>query len=185
MKWATGAINFLRKNWLDLALLFLALSFLAVIYFTGVSNGRHARDLEAKAELARISESHTQALLAAADTARRMEKHYTQQMALIDEKHTKELNNEKAMADSTITALRAGAIRMRDRFTCAAGTGLRLPQVGTTAGMGDGATAGGLQIEDGTFLIREAERANKVATQLAACQAIVKSDRDGKNHASF
>lgn len=158
-----------------------------LLAFGCYSFGVHVEHQRRVAEVNGINAQHAQAItnatqrtLDAEQRERDKEAQHATDMAALDAQHTKEMNDAKAAADTTIANLRAGSIRVRDRFTCnAAGakptssTG----QAGTSASVGDGATAGGLQTADAEFLLREADRADAVTVQLGACQAIVRGDR--------
>lgn len=158
-----------------------------LLAFGFYSFGVHVEHQARLAEVSQLNADHAQAIADAnqrtADAqqaARDKEAQHANDMAALDAQHTKELNDAKAAADATIADLRAGTIRLRDRFTCNAGNAKpagSTGQAGTSASVGDGAAAGGLQTADAEFLLREAERADEVTVQLGACQAIVKGDR--------
>lgn len=78
----------------------------------------------------------------------------------------------EAKTNSTIAGLRAGTLRVRNRFTCQAVPGAAAPTTG-----GDDAQGSGLRPEDAEFLVRESDRADDYTEQLAACQAVVTSYR--------
>ena len=77
---------------------------------------------------------------------------------------------DKADADhkATIAGLRAGTLRVRDRFRCPAG----VSQAPAGAGSADDAGPGGLQREDAEFLVRIADEADAIARKLNALQAV-------------
>ena len=79
----------------------------------------------------------------------------------------------KANADRTIADIRAGNLRLRNRFTCPSSAA----EVTGSATGSDGAGQAGLLGSDAEFLISEAERADKVVNQLTACQNILKAER--------
>lgn len=95
----------------------------------------------------------------------------------IDTAYQKGKTDAQAQLDSTLSDLRADVIRLRKRFTCPAAS-VQATAAGAT--VSDDAEAGGLQREDAEFLVRLASDADAIALQLNACQAIVKSDRDGQ-----
>jgi hypothetical protein len=127
------------------------------------ANAAHAKDLADKLAAARAEEQSK-----AAD------------MHAIDTQTIQDKQNEIDSRDSTIADLRAGSLRLRDHFTCSAGSDKRLPDVAATAGKRDAARQGGLQQADAEFLVRLASDADQVARQLQACQAVVRSDRGHK-----
>lgn len=95
----------------------------------------------------------------------------------IDTAYQKGITDGKVQLDSTLSDLRADVIRLRKRFSCPAAG---VPAAAASATVGDDAEASGLQREDAEFLVRLASDADAIALQLKACQAIVKSDRDGQ-----
>ena len=95
----------------------------------------------------------------------------------IDTAYQKGITDGKVQLDSTLSDLRADVIRLRKRFSCPAAG---VSAAAASATVGDDAEASGLQREDAEFLVRLASDADAIALQLKACQAIVKSDRDGQ-----
>lgn len=95
----------------------------------------------------------------------------------IDTAYQKGITDAQAQLDSTLADLRSDVIRLRKRFSCPAAS---VPATVAGAPVGDDAESGGLQREDAEFLVRLASDADAIALQLKACQAIVKSDRDGQ-----
>lgn len=112
--------------------------------------------------------------------ARREEQGKAETLRAIDKQTLQDKQNEIDSRDRTIADLHAGTVRLRDRFTCAAASDQRVPSAAATTGQRDAASAGGLQEEDGVFLVSESSRADQVARQLQACQAVVRADR-GQN----
>ena len=101
---------------------------------------------------------------------------HAQAMADIGTTHQQDIDHEITSRDAVIAGLRAGSHRMRERFACPA-AGERLPDVAAGTGFSDAAKSFGLQAEDGAFLISESSRADQIANQLRACQAVVRADR--------
>lgn len=89
-------------------------------------------------------------------------------IADIDEKNTKEAERAKKEYDRTIANLRAGNLKLRQRFTCP-----KADSSVSSTGVDNGEEAGGLQVQDGEFLVSEAERADSVVRQLTAAQEII------------
>lgn len=83
---------------------------------------------------------------------------------------TKENTDAIAERDGLIADLRDGTVRLRDKFRC---QDRRVADPAGTAAGSDGSEGGGLSLEDASFLIRESNRADDVARQLTACQAIL------------
>ena len=94
-------------------------------------------------------------------------------IAELDQRHYQELQRVRTEADHTIADIRAGALRLRHRFTCPAGP---VPAAPDAPGVGDGTEAGGLRREDAEFLVRIAAEADAVAVQLSACQDFARTD---------
>ena len=81
--------------------------------------------------------------------------------------------------DRVINDLRTGNRRLQQRFTCpATGGSGRVPETAAGPGRSDGVGGAGLSGEDAEFLVREAARADAVARQLQACQAVIRADRE-------
>ena len=153
--------------------------------------GKESERARADSEIAELQAQHTitladidrtnrTVLQAETARARSAEARRVADMAAIDTQYTEELQNAKARADADIAAVRDGAYRLRDRFTCpssATGTGGAAGGVGAAAGVGDDATPSGLQTEDAAFLVQLADEADGVVRALSACQAIVRGDR--------
>ena len=104
--------------------------------------------------------------------ARQVEQEYAKRIADIDKTYTEKLKNERNRNNTVIADLRRGAVQLRERFSCP-----DVSETGGTAGMGDGAAGRGLRSEDAEFLVSEAGRADRIVTQLQACQDIIRADR--------
>lgn len=166
------------------AIIYLAIAaaFGGSCYFAGV----YVEHLACVAEVTKLQQQQALALAAAnkattdaQQAARDTEAKRASDMADLDAHYTEELNNAKANADRTIADLRAGTVRLRQRFTCKPNTSSssQAGKAGTGTGLGAGQSACGLSAEDAGFLVSEAKRADAVVVQLQACQAIVKQDR--------
>ncbi|AXF38215.1 putative Rz-like lysis protein [Ralstonia phage phiRSP] len=165
-----------------------ALVLFAALFLGGVKLGTHVEHNARLAEVADINARHATELAKAhkerADAeqrARDIEAQRAADMATLDAYYQKELSDAKTVSDRTIAGLRAGTLRVRERFTCPGGatrTGAA-GQAGAGAGVGDAATRYGLQAEDVAVLLLEADRADEVTIALRACQAIVRGDRGG------
>lgn len=94
-----------------------------------------------------------------------------EQAAQAYEKGKQDAQNE---ANATIAAYRAGTIRLRSQFTC---FNRSVSNATTSTGVSDAARDCGLSERDVEFLVRFAERADKVAHQLKAAQDIIRADR--------
>lgn len=130
----------------------------------GIKAEQQRQIAEANAELAKAEQA-----------ARDIEQKRAADMALLDANYQKELSDAKATSDATIADLRAGTVRMRKRFQCAATHPASVPstaQAGTSASGVDDAT--GLQPADAGFLVQLAKRAD---AQVRALQDVVRKDR--------
>jgi hypothetical protein len=108
--------------------------------------------------------------------ARTEEREHADRLAAVSIKYQEDIRNEKRKAAVVIADLRAGIIRLRDPAAVQArgsGTG----ETSATSGRRDGHAGGELSPELAEFLVAEASRADEVARQLDACQAVVRADR--------
>lgn len=164
---------------------------LFMAYRHGVTTERARKDVEIgtlrlqhTTTLSLIDQTNRKALNAALEAKAYAEEKSAADMAALDLKFTKEIQNEKANSQRDVAAVRAGTWRVRDKFSCpgtgTGGPGGVLPSPGTSTGMGDGAASGGLGAEDAATLIATADEGDGYATQLRACQAIVTRDRAAK-----
>lgn len=129
--------------------------------------------------LAAIDQANRDALVAALQRQLDTEAKAAMDMAALDAKYTKEIQDEKARSDRDIAAVRAGEYRLRERFTCTgtSGPSSGAVQAGTSTGMGDAATKRGFGQEDAAAVIAAADEGDRWAKQLMACQDIVRRDR--------
>lgn len=127
--------------------------------------------------IAKANQDHAEAVAKLQQQARDKERQHGEQLATIDQQHQEKLSHEINSRDRTIADLRAGNVRVRQRFTCPAASDQRVPSTSTSTSGGDEAQAGGLQREDAEFFVRFASEADEVTLQLQACQATVRSDR--------
>ena len=109
---------------------------------------------------------------------RQKEAVYAAAVNAIQTKFVKDLQHEKARHDSTVAALRSGALRLRIPVACpdgAGGSGTAAPGPGTVGR--DGETRAELSVQASEFLVGLASEADEVVHQLTACQAVVIADR--------
>lgn len=139
--------------------------------------GEHVRDAYWKGVIAAANTAHAQQLTKLEAAARADEQAKATSMHTIDQQTIQGQTDEISKRDRTIADYRSGAVRLRDKFTCAAGADQRVREAATGAGQRDAASAGGLQQTDVEFLVRLASEADQAVTQLAACQAVVRTDR--------
>lgn len=98
-----------------------------------------------------------------------------ERQARADQTYQENLAHAQADRDSALARLRAGTLRLRDPAAVQAHSGAD----GATAAPGqrDGAERGRLSESTAAALIGIASDADAIAHQLAACQAVVRSDR--------
>jgi hypothetical protein len=111
------------------------------------------------------------------EQARKIESDHAAAMATVSDQYQKELSNVEASNRRTVSDLNAGLIRLRDN---AAMPGRDCPAPGTAAtpGSSHGAAPGAdLSVPASAFLLTLTARADSLASQLRACQAVVKQDR--------
>lgn len=154
----------------------------AVLLLAGAyTAGRASVQAVHRAEVAALREDLAQRVAQAGAKAREIEQRAAQDVASIEAKHHAEIEAARTDLARLDADLRAGTVRLRDRFTCAtAGASGGAPEAATSTGQRHAATQGGLSREDAEFLVRFAGEADAVTRQLAACQAIVRSDRGGE-----
>lgn len=109
---------------------------------------------------------------AAREAAAITEARYRADYAAAAAKFNQENADALAERDAVIAGLRAGTVRLRERFKCPPAS---LPGTSPGAGGSDGASGGGLLDEDAEFLVRFAGEADTAARRLTACQAILRS----------
>lgn len=90
---------------------------------------------------------------------RNTEHTWAAQFATIQTWYQQELENNRAEADKTIAAYRAGNLKLRKQFTC---LGRSVSDTSTPGQINDAARDCGLQERDVEFLVRFAERAQAV-----------------------
>lgn len=159
----------------------------ASAYLFGVHTEHQARvaevatlNLQHTRVLAQVDREHRTALQAATDLVRATELKAASDMAALDLKYTKELKDAKNRNAAEIAAVRAGAWRVRDEFTCAggaAGPGGDVSAAGPGAGVDHGSAGRGLGPEDAAEILDAADTGDRWAVQLRACQEIVRQDR--------
>lgn len=137
----------------------------------------HGVDTERTAWQARTNKALAEAMAMAASEqakARDAEQASAQAMSTIDHAYQQGRDDAQTEYDRTAAERDAGAIRLRDRFSCPASSANGLPEAGTSASKRDATSEGGLQRKDEEFLVREAKRADDAVRQLHACQAVLR-----------
>jgi hypothetical protein len=126
------------------------------------------------AQLAAANAARADAEQAARDT----EQKRVADMAMLDANYQKELSDAKAATDATIADLRAGTVRLRSRFKCAASHPASVPSATQASASPSGADdATGLQPADAGFLVQLAKQAD---AKVKALQNVLRGERDGQ-----
>lgn len=123
------------------------------------------------AERARWEAAAAQERIQAEQAARAIEQRHAQELSKITTGLIAERNKGYEERDATIAGLRAGSLRLRDKFRCPAETA----GAGPTAAGGDAAERTVLSREDQEFLVRLGSEADDVVRQLTACQGVVRA----------
>jgi len=182
-------------------MLYSALPYLIVCAVIGLvllftyHRGQASREPAHAAELAALKHGHAAELLriSAANATREgeaqareriRERQHRDAMATLEATYQTEYKKAQANAETVISGLRAGTVRLRREIvalniasgdlTANRGAG----EAGAATGLGDGPARGGPGAGNLESVIRVAQRGNEWAVQLRACQAIVRSDRE-------
>lgn len=167
--WLLTALPYVRK----FAVPVLVVAAVVGMYFYAYRRG-------AASESEKWERRYSADMAAALERARLVEHDAAARIAEIDQRYAHNLREVNENATRTIDDLRNGNLRLRRRLSaCHPGTGV--PPANPGSGVGSDTPGGGLLREDVEFLVREAARADAVATQLRACQEIVTSDREHYN----
>lgn len=114
------------------------------------------------------------------DAARAKEREHAAQLTAINDQYQRDKAREIANRDRVIAGLRDGTTRLYVQLAGEAADRCRGGMPETAAGGGGNTGTGRTGIlgeADSAFLINEANRADRIAGKLKACQAIVRSDR--------
>ena len=111
---------------------------------------------------------YAQQRAAATIAARNTEARHRAEYKAIADRFLAEQDKADVEHKAVIASLRAGTLRVRDRFRCPAG----VSQAPAGAGSADDPGPGGLQREDAEFLVRIADEADAIARKLNALQAV-------------
>lgn len=144
--------------------------------------GHHVEHQARVAEVAGIRQANAEALADAnakranaEQAARDIEAKRVADMASLDANYQKELSDAKTVSDRTIADLQSGTLRLRDRFTCAAGSGglSGTAQAGTSTSSVDAAAD-----DRNASASRIVRAAAECDAQVKALQDVVRKDRD-------
>ena len=148
-------------------------------------DGEIAERVTWQAKLETQMQQANSALEAAQSAARKAEQEHAQQLADISANYQQELQDASKQHAVDVAAIRAGTLRLRDPgshpHACESG----VSQTSSPAGGRDdqansglpGPDAGVLSDSAAGFIVGEADRADRLAKQLSACQAVINADR--------
>ena len=140
----------------------------------GETSERLAWQTRANTELAAANAK----ILELENAARASEQTHGETQHLISQSYERDLQNAQTNAQRDLDAARSGALRLRDPGAAAVATcGSTAAPAPTTASGRDAGADAGFSSEATAFLLSESTRADAVVRQLAACQAVVLSDR--------
>lgn len=111
------------------------------------------------------------------EAARETEQAHALMLSTIAMKHEKEIADAATQKDADVAAARSGRIVLRIPATCKSPNGGSGPKTAAGPGVGDGGATTELPREIAGNLLALADDADAVVRQLAACQAVVLSDR--------
>jgi prophage endopeptidase len=147
------------------------------VFFLAYRHGVTVTTEHYQAIIAKRDTDQAKALAALKDQALVQEHLHAAAMATVDHNYQEQLKNEISSRDAVIDGLRAGTVRLRQRFICPAASSGSVPTATSSTSSGDTAEGSGLQSADAEFLVRLASEADTVTLQLQACQEVVRNDR--------
>lgn len=153
----------------------LAIAAIAAVAGACYDTGHKSASNHYKALMAEADKMHAEVYAKLEAKYRKQEQDHAAAIAAIDKTHTERLKNVQAKNRADLAVLRNGALQLHNRFICP-DAGSTVPATGTSPGLGNGTSGGGLRIADAEFLVSEADRADGAVIQLQACQAIILAD---------
>lgn len=123
---------------------------------------------KARADMAEQSAAYDRQLVAAIDAARKTELAKDAAIAAVATVYEQDKTDAKAKHDAVVADLRAGAVRLRDHWTCP----VAVPSA--AAGTGQRDAAADLRAADSGDLVRLGAEAD---AQIRAAQAVIVADR--------
>lgn len=142
---------------------------LALVFFAGwyVNGWRWETEVES------LKQGYAEAMAKAESDAREKQNEMAGQVAAIDQKYTKELNDARLEIERLSAAVDDGTASLRVNATCGGSS----PEAGPGPGVGNAASA---RLSDSArrnyFVLRE--RIQTITAMLTACQEIVRKDRE-------
>lgn len=161
--------------------LFIIAALCVLAHWQGVRGENRRLTNKHAAELARVIADVEARRADAERRARTAEQRHAADMATVAADHQRKDDDAKREIERLDAAVRAGTVRLRERFTCPGSSlGGGVPTAGSAAGRSDAAEGRGLRDEDALAFVRLADEADAVTRQLQACQEVVRRDRDGR-----
>lgn len=168
--WAMVVAN----PWVVLAAVLALIGSIMGAYFYGVSNGKAKIEAKWQTRESKINAESAQKIAAANARVLAAERKSAGDVADISKAYQKKLQEKDSEKDRAIARARASGLFVpTKRPRC----GNAVPAVGAGPSGRDDAPRAELSDEIAAYFIAEANRADKVVEQLAACQAIVIADR--------
>jgi prophage endopeptidase len=163
-----------------LAMALAAAALAAVCYLTGRSDGRALERSEWTEQQNSDLRTANQALDAAHTRNRQVEQEKAEALSKVSAGYQKGLKDGESKKSAALDDLQSGALRLRVNLAGCEAIGSATAKAAAGSVRRDGGAATGfLGQADSAFLVAEANRADDIARQLTACQAVVRADRTG------
>lgn len=145
--------------------------------FSAGANSVHVKYLTRDSEAAQKNLAKIREL---SEAVRSKEQQKAEELAKVSESYQRELAQNEARKNALLDDVVSGRIRLYVNTRKDGDSGKPAGETAATACRCDGREEGGfLGQADTAFLVGEASRADQVAKQLGACQAVVRKDRGG------
>lgn len=138
-----------------------------------VSGKLDAERVSCKLSAEQVQSVHAETVRLLNEEMIRKERDSTERLAALATTHQQERDHAKAETDRTIAAVRAGTLRVQNRFVCPTTDTATGDGTSSASGGSDGSLPRGLQDTDVEFLVRFADDAHTVGNRLTLCQKTV------------
>lgn len=163
--------------WVILAVVLAWGASLAGVGYWQRHDGAQAEKSSCQADKLAANAASAKALAEANAATRAEEQRSATELALVEDEAVKGQEDAEAKRRHDVAAARSGAISLRVPATCPGSGAGSAPQTSPGPGGSDGAATAELPREVTADLLALADDADAIVGQLAACQAVVKSDR--------